>query len=126
MSFFIIFLKSLESIDPKKLAWEVVATRLLNEMEKKNIGQFESSPTTSLILAQKKFKSKGSRDKIKDIHNYYKKLGHWIKECKKRKVNWKKKSEQNDNVSEVNDELKSDKAFMFTQGLFLLDLRHGT
>jgi hypothetical protein len=56
-------------------------------MEKKNIGQFESSPTTSLILAQKKFKSKGSRDKIKDIHNYYKKLGHWIKECKKRKVN---------------------------------------
>jgi hypothetical protein len=35
--FLITFLESLESIDPKKLAWEVVATRLLNEMETKTL-----------------------------------------------------------------------------------------
>jgi hypothetical protein len=33
--FLITSLESPESIDPKKLAWEVVATRLLNEMERK-------------------------------------------------------------------------------------------
>jgi hypothetical protein len=54
------------------LAWEVVAIRLLNEMEKENIGPSESSESstkTSFILAKKKFKFKGSRDKIKDICN---------------------------------------------------------
>lgn len=35
--FFITSLESLESTDPKKLAWEVVATRLLNEMETKTL-----------------------------------------------------------------------------------------
>jgi len=52
--FLITSLESLESIDPKKLDWEVVATRLLNEMEKNNVGPFESSTKTSFILAQNK------------------------------------------------------------------------
>jgi hypothetical protein len=51
------------------LAWEVVFIRLLDEMEKENIGPSKSSTKTSFILAKKKFKFKGSRDKIKDICN---------------------------------------------------------
>jgi hypothetical protein len=53
---------------------------------KKELGPFESSTKTSLILAQRKFESKGSKDKTKDICNYYKKLGHWARDFKKRKV----------------------------------------
>ncbi len=90
--------------------------KLLNEkfMKKKKVGPFKSSTKTTFILAQKKSKSKGSRNKIKDVYNYYKKLGHWAQEIFKKKVDWKKKSEQNmNNVSEVNDEAKSGEAFMF-------------
>jgi hypothetical protein len=58
-------LESLESIDPNKLTWEVVASRLLNEelMRREKVGLFESSTETALIFAQKKFESKGSKDK---------------------------------------------------------------
>jgi len=35
------------------LAWEVVAIRLLDEMEKENIGPSKSSTKTSFILAKK-------------------------------------------------------------------------
>jgi hypothetical protein len=67
-------LESLESIDPKKLALEVAATRLLIEelMRKDKFGSFKLSNEIALVLAQKRLKSKVSRD----ICNYYKEVGH--------------------------------------------------
>ncbi len=107
-------LESLESIDPNKLTWEIVATRLLNEelMRREKVGLSQSSTETALILAQKKFESKGSRDKTKDVCNYCKELDHWARECKKGNADWKKKSEQSNNVSEASDEGKNGEAFM--------------
>ncbi len=54
------------------------------------------------MLAQKKYESRSStRDKSKDVYNQCKEFGHWAKECKKKKGDWKKKSEQN-NIVEAN------------------------
>jgi hypothetical protein len=62
--FLVTFLKSLEFNHPKKLPWEVITTKLLNEkfMRKEKVGPSKSSIETTFILAQKKSKSKGSRN----------------------------------------------------------------
>jgi hypothetical protein len=64
-------------------------------------------------LAQKKFESKRSKDKTKDVCNYCKKLGHCAREWKKKKVDWKNKNEQNNSVLEANDEANNGKTFMY-------------
>jgi hypothetical protein len=58
--FLVIFLESLGSINPKKITWEVVATRLLNEelMRKEKFGSSKLSTEIAFILAQKGSKSK--------------------------------------------------------------------
>ncbi len=42
-------------------------------MRKKKVGPSKSSTEMTFILAQKKSKSEGSRNKTKDVYNYYKK-----------------------------------------------------
>jgi hypothetical protein len=70
--FLIMSLESLESINPKKITWAVVATMLLNEklMKKEKYGSIESSTKTILMLTQKKYESRsGTRDKSNDVYN---------------------------------------------------------
>lgn len=49
-------LESLESFDPKKLTWETVVTRLLNEelMRKENNKSLETMSSTKVTLLSKK------------------------------------------------------------------------
>ncbi len=69
------------------------------------------------MLAQKKYESKsGTRDKSKDVYNQCKEVGHWAKECKKKKVGWKKKNEQN-NIVKANSKGDSE---AFVYALFAL------
>jgi len=100
--FLVIFLESLGSINLKKLTWEVVTTRLLNEelMRKEKFGSFKLSTEIAFILAQKGSKSKVSRGKSKDICNYRKEIGHWARECKKKRADSKKRGKQ-DNIFEA-------------------------
>jgi hypothetical protein len=64
-AFLVIFFESLESINPKKLTWEVLTTRLLNEelMRKEKYGSFELSTEIAFALAQQGSKFRLSRDK---------------------------------------------------------------
>ncbi len=89
------FLKLLESIDPKKLTWEVIAIRLLNDKltRKEKLGSSKSISEYAFMLVQRKLESKNNRNKSKDICNSYKEVGHWASKCKKRKTNFKKRIE---------------------------------
>jgi hypothetical protein len=71
------FLKLLESIDPKKLTWEVIVIRLLNEelTRKEKFGFSKSISKYAFMLIQRKLESKNNKDKSKDICNCYKEVG---------------------------------------------------
>ncbi len=111
--FLVTSLESLESIDPNKLTWEVVATRLRNEelVKKEKFGSFELLTKTALVLAQKGSKFRVSRDKSRDICNYCKEVGHWARECKKKIVDSKKRGEKN-NIIEARNEVISKETFV--------------
>jgi hypothetical protein len=100
--FLVIFFESLESIYHKKFTWEVIATRLLNEklMRKEKFGSSKLLIEIAFVLAQKRSKSRISRDKSRDICNYSEEVGHWARECKRKTTNYKNKGEQN-NIIEV-------------------------
>ncbi len=59
------FLKLLESIDPKKLTWEVIVIRLLNEelTRKEKFGFSKSISKYAFMLIQRKLESKNNKDK---------------------------------------------------------------
>ncbi len=86
--FLVTSLESLKSINPKKLTWEIVATSLMNEelMRKEKFGSSKLSTKIVVILIQKRLESKVNRDKSREICNYYKEVGHWTRECKKKKT----------------------------------------
>lgn len=61
------FLKLLKSIDPKKLTWEVIAIKLLNEKltRKEKLGSSKSISEYAFMLVQRKLESKNNRNKSK-------------------------------------------------------------
>jgi hypothetical protein len=64
-------------------------------MRKEKSGSFELSTRIAFVLAKKGLESGVSRDKSRDICNYCKEVGHWARECKKKKIDSKKRGEQN-------------------------------
>jgi hypothetical protein len=70
-------LESLESFDLKKLTWEVVATRLLNEklMKKEKNKSLEIVFVETRLLFEKS-STQRHKDKSEDVCNYCKQKGH--------------------------------------------------
>jgi hypothetical protein len=69
-------------------------------MRKEKFGSSKFSTEIAFILAKKRSKSKVSRDKSRDICNYRKEVGHWARECKKKRADSKKRRKQ-DNIIEA-------------------------
>ncbi len=67
-------LESLRSFDPKKLTWEVVVTRLLNEklMRKEKNKSLETMSNTEITLLFEKSSTQRHKDKNEDVYNYCK------------------------------------------------------
>jgi hypothetical protein len=63
-------------------------------MKKKKSKSFESLVKTTFMLIQKGSKFRVGRKMLIDICNYCKEVGHWAKECEKKKVDSKKRREQ--------------------------------
>lgn len=73
----------LESIKEKDHTWDDMNIKLFTKkLIRKEKGNFSQAMEVAL-LAQKHFESK----KNKKICNYYKQLGHWARNCKKKRSN---------------------------------------
>jgi len=91
--YLVTFLEFLKSFDPKKLTWETVVTRLLNEelmrMEKNK--SLETMFSTEITLLFKKSYAHKHKNKSEKVCNYCKQKVHWARECEKRKNEYAKR-----------------------------------
>jgi hypothetical protein len=72
--YLVTFLESLKSFDPKKLTWEVVVTRSLNEkiMKKEKNESLETMFNIKITLLFEKSFTQRLKDKSEDVYNYCK------------------------------------------------------
>ncbi len=102
--YLVTFLESLESFDLKKLTWEAIATRLLNEKlmrKEKNVSLEIMSIDTTLLF--EKTSTQRCKDKSEDVCNYCKQKRHWARKCKKKKNEYVKRKIKQGNTAESND-----------------------
>jgi hypothetical protein len=92
----------LESFDPKKLTWETVITKLLNEelmrMEKNK--SLETMFSIEITLLFKKSYAHRHRGKSENVCNYCKQKVHWARKCEKRKNEYAKRKTKLINIVE--------------------------
>jgi hypothetical protein len=116
--YLVTFLEFLESFDPKKLTWETIEIRLLNEelmiMEKNK--SLETMFSTEITLLFKKSSAQKHKDKSENVCNYCKQKVHWAKECEKRKNEYAKRKTKL--LSIVKSSNKDGEAFIYALATF--------
>jgi len=102
--YLVTFLESLKSFDLKKLTWEAIATRLLNEkLMKKEKNKSLDIMSIDTTLLSKKTSTQRHKDKSEDVCNYCKQKWHCARKCKKKKNEYVKTKIEQGNTTESND-----------------------